>query len=616
METLKGFSDVTKRKQLPITILVSDGERVDHLFTYKKLGYDPIIVPTIPYSDRSDKLLLQDGKDGEGYIPTELEYGEAYGLREKVRSLRMSWMFTLDVAPISVDLNCIPGRIICERRAVPLLDADELKRIIEQVLRDYPDTDVIRLFDKHTYDTVGIEDLPDIPLKESSAGALSSELPAGKKKTRLSPWCDGSYALFIHARCEAKLAEIFKTVRMPVDTAVEYASASGRLNVRKLNINAFIRQRGDKNDNIAYTYCVQLSSYSRPMQLLSQVMSLKEQLRYVKDQSRVFINIVLRGYDRSTYMVLRDRINMELKHVKHKVTARPNRTQILNFTETPKGYNFYLKIDDDDFYDPLYLASTIAFHDKIPSDMCSGMSGISQGVAACMKSEEQDRSIVRYDKTGACENTLVFSQDMIGKMLSLAANEKYTTTSGKASDAIPMRTISRSLLGVNRYEYWRYMSVVCGRNNEVFSILNYEGSAHATGQSNYGAFASTAGGGAAEYHVRVFDVLECYKSNLRFVRESFTKYNGIDVAIVTDLPDDETGMYIPMRTSWCSGETAAAQPIKDITYEDNFISSFTFSRTGTRYVYEKETGLMIPETYMIECGDKSFSEWVCSKMGR
>jgi hypothetical protein len=141
------------------------------------------------------------------------------------------------------------------------------------------------------------------------------------------------------------------------------------------------------------------------------------------------------------------------------------------------------------------------------------------------------------------------------------------------------------------------MSILSGRNNSVFYVLNYEGSAHATGKSNFGAFAATAGPGAAEYYVRVFDALESITGGdmLATVRESFSKYKGIDVAIVTDAPGAETGMYIPMNTKWCYAEVSAAQAIKDLTYDNNFVTGFTFCRTGNRYVYEQSRGLMVPE---------------------
>ena len=606
LNTLDSFVDVhnkSKEPRLPVTILVSEGERLEQVFLYKQLQYEPIVVPTIPYSTRTDKSLLLDTDDGSGYVPEDLHYGEAGGLMEKIRSLRMSWMFALDIMPISN--NGLKGNIVCERRAIPMLEAKNLYKVIRDVLSEHPDTDVIRLFHTHTYDAYKLDSIVyDKELITTLPAALSEALPAGRERTRLSPYCDGTYAMFISEKARHDVSALFRTTRMPVDTALEYAASTGKLKVRTLTFNAFVRAGGPKRYHNGYKYCVQLSSYNRPMQLLSQIISIKDQLRYVADPSRLTVHIALRGCDKITYEIIKSRVALELEAVSHKVTALPNRSQVINFVEAPAGFDFYLKMDDDDFYDPLYLASTMSFHDRLPSDICSTLSGISMGVAVCMRDESQDRSIVRNDKTGACENTLVFPAEMIDHIIRLSANATVYTTAGKATDAIPMRTLSHSKLGVNRYEYWRFASILAGRDNSVFSVLNYEGSAHATGKSNFGAFAATAGPQAAEYYIRVFDTIEYIGaggSALSTIRDSFSNYKGIDVAIVTDTPSAPVGMYIPMNTKWCSSEVSAAQPIQDITYDGNFVTGFTFRRTGSRYTYEPLRGLMVPE--------KSYNKW-------
>ena len=587
---------------LPVVVLVSEGERFDQAFRFRQLKYEPVIVPTIPYTERSEDAILLDTDDGDSYIPAILNYGEANGLKAKVRSLRMSWVFALDISPVPVEEDTGGGIIICERRAVPLVDGDTLYDIIKKTLDKYPDTEVLRLFHTHSYDKY-TADTADKAVREFLGDItredISSELPAGKNVTRLSPECDGSYAVFVRTDARHKVSDLLRNTRMPVDTAFEYAAAKGKLKVRTLNVNAFIRDGGLKEPCPGYKYCVQLSSYGRPMQLLSQIVSIKDQLRYVADTSRVMLHIVVRGCDKLTYEVICKRADLEFRGYKYKVVAMPNRAQLINFVEAPRGFDFYLKMDDDDFYDPLYLATTMGFHDKLPHNMCSTMSGGDRGVAVCMRADTQDRSVVRMDRTGACENTLVFSACMIDHLLRIASNTKVKISSGKASDAVPMRTISNSKLGLNRYEYWRFASVLRGRNTDTFSILNYEGSAHATGMSNFGAFASTAGDGAAEYYIRVFDpMLMFLRNDTDFVRESFNKFNGIDVAIVTDLPNAPVGMYVPMSTKWCTMEIAAAQIITDIDYDDTgaFVSSFKFGRTNHKYIYEPVRGLMVLES--------------------
>lgn len=608
------FLHVSNSSRLPITILASEGEVIEQIFHYRQLGYEPIIIPTIKYDDRSSSILLKDTDTGNGYIPDVLEYGEANGLKEKVRSLRMSWMLALDVAPVSVSLGA--GRFICERRAIPLLPAKKLVEEVAKVMAQYPDTEVIRLFCKHSGDTY--TDLNNLPECNCPEDNTSVPLPAGEEHTRLSPACDGSYALYIADNCSKKVSSLFRHVRMPVDTALEYAAAKGTLKVRTLTFDAFIRHGGPKVLFPGYKYCVQLSSYSRPMQLLQQITALKEQIS-LAPKGRVHINVVLRGYDKATFDVLKTRIDLELSSCSHKVHSLPNRTQLLNFAEVPKGFDYYIKMDDDDYYDALFLKTTMEFHDKLPQGMCSIMSGSSLGVAVCMRSAEQDRSIVRYDITGACENTLTFSSSMLDALLQIAINSRVAVTVGKATDAIPMRTLSNSLLGLNRFEYWKYASILAGRSANVFAVLNYEGNAHATGQSNYGAFAVTAGGGAAEYFVRVFDTLEYYKEQLDTVRCSFSRYKGIDVAIVTDAPGHTEGMYVPMSTSWCSPETSFAQPITDIVYDDTgvFIMGFKFTRSGREYIYEPKRGLMVAKD-LYDSWDQTgdFYAWVMTLVNK
>jgi hypothetical protein len=620
INSIKDLSEVVieaKQPRLPVTVLVSKGECFEQAFMFRQLRYEPVVVPTIPYSERADKSILTDKDDGGAYIPAALDHGEAAGQLIKVRSLRMSWAFALDVLPACADDSM--GIVICERRALPKVDARTLYTAIKRVIREYPDTDVIRLFHTHTYDMYNlatfdyekecIKDLPD---------NLSEELPAGKDVTRLSKYCDGTYAMYVSDKSRSKVAELFRDTRMPVDTALEYAAANGKLKVRTLTINAFVRAGGPKKEHVGHKYCVQLSSYNRPTQLFSQIIALKEQMRYVQDPSRVFIHIAVRGCDKLTYEVIRDRAALELAPYKHRVSALPNRSQIINFVEAPSGYDFYLKMDDDDFYDPMYLSTTVSYHDRLPADICSTMSGGDHGIVMCMKNTEQDRTIARYDKTGACENTLVFPAHSLDHLIRLAAGTKIHTTAGKATDAVPMRTLVNSHLGLNRYEYWRFISILAGRNVRVFSALSFEGSSHATSQSNYGAFAATAGPGAAEYYVRVFDTVEYFKSkaDAYVIRDSASKYVGIDVAIVTDSPGADTGMYIPMNTRWCTAEVGAAQPIKDITYIDGaFIEGFTFCRTDNRYVYDPVRGIMVPETPYrkweeLEGSKPEFQEWL------
>jgi hypothetical protein len=615
-----------KEPRLPVAVLVSEGERFDQAFAFRQFQYDPMVVPTIPYTERADKSILEDSDDGNGYVPEHLEYGEVGNLKIKVRSLRMSWAFTLDIAPkVNGDLN---GIVVCERRALPVMHARTLYNVIHRTMMEYPDTDVIRLFDTHTYNSIKLndssyEDLELITLASLDSDVLSKPLPAGQETTRLSGQCDGTYAMFVPDKSRSKLSELFRKTRMPVDTAIEYAAAKGNLNVRTLTFNAFVRDGRPKEVREGYKYCVQLSSYNRPMQLLGQIMMLKEQMRYVPDASRVFIHIALRGCDKMTYRIIKERADLELMTYKHKVSAFPNRSQVINFVEAPAGYDFYLKMDDDDFYDPLYLSTTVAYHDRLPEDICSVVDGDKCGVAVCMKLTHQDRAILRKDVTGACENTIVFAHPMLSKLVKLADGIRIHTTAGKATDAVPMRTLVNSQLGLNRYWYWRFMSVLAGRDVSTFSVLSYEGEAHATSQSNYGSFAVTAGQGAAEYYCRVFDTVEYLKhSTLNHTRDSFAKYVGIDVAIVTDTPGATTGMYVPMSTKWCSMEVSAAQAIKDIIYSEDgaFVVGFTFCRTDNEYVYESDRGVMVPKfahtSWKEDDTILDFPEWLLTKIGK
>lgn len=607
---------------MPVTIMVSENECVDNAYTFKTLGYEPAIIPTIPYREGSDTTLLQDTEEGEDYIPAELDHGEANGHRAKVRSLRMSWMFALDMNPISTPFNgtVCDGRIICERRAIPMMKADELRIIIKAVLAEHPDTDVIRLFNIHTSSIHSTEDKAE--LGNVDRDNLSVELPAGTTQTRLSPECDGTYAMYVANASKEKVKSVFRRLRMPVDTALEYAASTGELKVRKLTFNAFVRDTEVK-EYVKKKYCVQLSNYARPMQLLSQVTSIKEQLRYA-DSDRLHINIVLRGYDKATFHVLSSQVAVELKGYSHTVTALPNRTQLLNFVEVPEGFDQYIKMDDDDYYDVLFLRSTMEFLDRTPSFMCSLMSGGAAAVAVCMKSEEQDRPILRYDITGACENTASFPKSMLDRMIDLHRDIKIFVTVGKATDAVPMRSLINSNLCLNRFEYWRTLSILLGRKSQIFSVLNYEGSDHATGKSNYGAFANNAGFGAAEYCVRMFDLMEYVAGHdaMQTVRANFGKFKGIDAAIVTSAPGAEFGMYIPMSNSWGIVELGAAQPISDIKYDEvgHFVYEFKMVRSGTVYRYELTRGLMLQKVMLDDwkqtAPEEDVYDWLASKISR
>ncbi len=335
-------------------LLQAPGETLEGLSELNRLGFSAEAYPT-----SQDVHLLRDTRYEDfasfmGRVPEWLD-------KPYARSLRVSFAKML-LDPAFDDEDFI---IFGESDATPTVDAATLRPVLEEELRQHPDTDVFRLF----YELATVPSAPP-----SDPAHLRFEQLRTSCCTRDSIYVWGTHALVIPAKSRRKVADIFLNWRLPIDNALEAACAEGKLTMRVCRHNLFYQKPRTTTADETQLYswrerrmALMLASYKRPEELCRQIHSLMNQ-----SYTQFHLFVAVKGVPE--FFVNHFIIPQFARHIEEgRLTIRcfPNGNQLANLLDTVRGldvseFDLFLKIDDDDWYGPDYLKTVNAFHAHIP----------------------------------------------------------------------------------------------------------------------------------------------------------------------------------------------------------------------------------------------------------
>lgn len=334
--------------------LTAPGEILEGKPELEQLGYTVASYPT------SQKVeALDDSRYGEftsflGYHPEACD-------KPYVRSLRISFATMLQDSRFADEDLIIFG----ESDATPTVDAATLHRTLQDLLARHPEADVIRLFHDLSWSAPG-EPPPegDIPFEHFATSWHTSGIP----------YVWGTHALVVPVAKREKVARVFSSYRLPIDTALEAANGNGELHVLVARYNCFYQKPRthfvDKTTMYSFRerrMALCLSSYKRFEELQRQIYSMMHQSY---DNFHLFVAV--KGI--STYIfesILVPQFREWIDAGKLTMRWFPNKNQLSNLVDCIRGldttgYELFLKIDDDDFYGKDYLRTVNEFHCEIP----------------------------------------------------------------------------------------------------------------------------------------------------------------------------------------------------------------------------------------------------------
>ncbi len=348
-------------KTMKCVFLIAPHENMEGQSALEHLGNRIVHYPVTPEQH------LTDERDQE--FTSFLGRPPATSERRHVRSLRQSFANML-LDPSWDDDDCI---IFGESDSTPLIDAATLSGIVRQELRDHPEADVIRLF--HRLQT-------NPALVPPHIGQPAFEPYRTGNKTLHTPYVWGTHALIIPARSRRKVAELFTTCRLPIDTTLEMAQSKNELNIRvSLHDYFYQKKRTARQTPQAprqHRIAVCLASYKRYEDLQRQIYCIMTQ-----SYENYHLFVAVKGISEWAY------INTVLPNFRHwieegRITMRyyPNKNQLSNVIDTVRDidiseYDLFAKIDDDDFYSRDYLKTVNDFHNTIPEGNSSYYSAFS-----------------------------------------------------------------------------------------------------------------------------------------------------------------------------------------------------------------------------------------------
>ncbi len=335
-------------------LLQAPGETLEGFSELNRLGFTTKAYPT-----SQDVHLLRDTRYEDfasfmGRIPEWLD-------KPYARSLRVSFAKMLLDPAFDGDDFIIFG----ESDATPTVDAATLRPVLEEELRQHPDTDVFRLF----------FELSAVPAPQLGKPAhLDFEPFRTSSCTRNSAYVWGTHALVIPVKSRRKVADIFLNWRLPIDNALEVACAEGTLKMRVCRRNIFYQKPRTSTADETQLYswrerrmALMLASYKRPEELCRQIYTLMSQ-----SYTNFHLFVAVKGVPE--FFVNNFIMPQFARHFEEgRLTIRcfPNGNQLANLLDTVRGldvseFDLFLKIDDDDWYGPDYLKTVNAFHAHIP----------------------------------------------------------------------------------------------------------------------------------------------------------------------------------------------------------------------------------------------------------
>ena len=349
------------RKTMKCVFLIAPNENMEGQTELEHLGYEISHYPVSPEQN------LTDTREDEftsflGRAPATCE-------RRHVRSLRQSFANML-LDPSWDDDDLI---IFGESDSTPLIDAFTLSKIVRQELENHPETDLIRLFHRLQTNPVSIPPNIEQPTFEPYRTG---------EKTLHNSYVWGTHALIVPARSRRKVAELFISCRLPIDTTLEMAQSNNELNIRIAKHDYFYQKKRTAKQTPRiprqHRIAVCLTSYKRYEDLQRQIYAIMAQ-----SYTNYHLFVAVKGISEWAY------INTILPNFRHwieegRIIMRhyPNKNQLSNFIDTIRDidiseYDLFAKIDDDDFYSRDYLKTVNDYHNTIPAGNSSYYASLS-----------------------------------------------------------------------------------------------------------------------------------------------------------------------------------------------------------------------------------------------
>lgn len=337
--------------------LTAPGECLEGAAELKELGYAVQSYPTSQEVEKLDDSRYDEFTRFLGYHPESRD-------RPYVRSLRISFASMLRDPAFADDDFIIFG----ESDSTPIVPADQLRPVLEEMMQKHPEIDIFRPF-------YSISWAPSNP-----PTAKINFVPFATSNHALNdPHVWGTHALVIPVAKREKVARIFSTYRLPIDTALEAASSLGELKMLVANHNCFYQKPRtcfvDKSTmyssrNRKMALC--LSSYKRFEDLQRQIYSIMHQ-----SYRDFHLFVAVKGISTFIFQsILVPQFQEFMDAGRLTLRCFPNKNQLSNLLDTIRGldiseYELFLKIDDDDFYGRDYLKTINDFHAEIPQHHCS-----------------------------------------------------------------------------------------------------------------------------------------------------------------------------------------------------------------------------------------------------
>lgn len=354
-------------QSMKCAFIITPGETIEGRDELRDLGYS-----ICEYPSTQDDRALTDTRCGE-FVPF-IGTGATGTESLFARSLRASFVRMLRDPQFDDDDYIIFG----ESDSTPVLSSERVRACVEKAIVDNPGVDVFRLH--HSNATVK----PKEPY-----GELTFEVFQNKRDHTVgTSYAFGTHALVIPRKSREKIASIFESYQMPIDTALECSCWKGEAQMMVTNYNAFWQKERSVAPDRSSLYrhdqlkmALMLSSYKR-------LSDLQRQIYCMLDQSYQNFHLFVAVKGIATHIFKLILLPQFKKYIDSgKLTLRwcPNKNQMSNLLDTIRGkdiddYDLFVKIDDDDFYSVDYLKTVNDFHNTIPKHHSS----LSVGVNWCI----------------------------------------------------------------------------------------------------------------------------------------------------------------------------------------------------------------------------------------
>lgn len=433
---------------MKIVLLKADGEKIEREDKIKDFGYS---VETFEATQDISKLKYECTDEVDKFIyPTELKKSN----KPYTVSLRASFANMLE-AHIDDDDFTVFG----ESDAIPLISASKLEECLHPYINN-PHVDVIRLYDKLVY----IEQ--DNRCFDSSD--FKQMLQTETSVNNATVW--GTHAVIIPKRSRAKVINLFRTINAPIDTTLEYAWCNNKITVYSATNTLFaqVKRTSKANSKKLWSYrkrrfALCMASYKRPLDIIRQIQSMMEQT-YDKDMFHLFVavkGIPIALY--SNYII--PFIKKYIDEGRLTIRVASNTNQLSNFIDCTRAldvddYEYFVKIDDDDLYNPEYLDKVNTFLATLPE----GFSALYEGNTHCLI--DRGGYILPGKKLAVCFGaSMVMHKDVYNLIRRSETDPEFVRRIMKEGSGRDIKDISYS-----EDHLYKYLMRKCGMDNMAGKI--------------------------------------------------------------------------------------------------------------------------------------------------